>query len=382
MRKRICILLPVLVVIGLAVGCGEDEASKPSITRLYVSDACGVAPLQVDFRGDAAGGEPLSEPSGSNNWLKFTWDFGDGTVIDNGTSIAYHQYDAAGEYLATLTAEDDAGERASRSIVIDVREDSLTIAGFSRVGDTVTDVVKTCEPVTFEITADACDFDPVNDTTDRYVHRWSLFRIVPPGPEELSADTVLTATFREPRPVHFFDPDDIFEQLITLQIEDPVRSITREDSFTVTVIESEGADLSLSASWILTDPEADGTLYQREVQDSIEILTVSFVLTNDGPETAYLLETQGRLDGFAGLTHQGGEADHGSYHHDGDVADTWQWSVDELAPGTSAQLDITFMLEQPNVGDEFEFTATTAPYACDPDDDDLAVTAVLEYVEP
>ena len=152
MRKHICILLPVFVVIGLAVGCGDDEASKPVVTRLHVSEACGVAPLLVDFRGDAAGGEPLSDPSGTNNWLKFTWDFGDGTVIDNGTSIAYHQYDSAGVYTATLFAEDDAGERSSRSVVIDVRADSLAISAFSRVGDLVVDVVKTCEPVTFDIT--------------------------------------------------------------------------------------------------------------------------------------------------------------------------------------------------------------------------------------
>lgn len=381
MRKRICILLPVFVVIGLAVGCDDDEASKPSVTRLYVSEACGVAPLMVDFRGDAAGGEPLSEPSGSNNWLRFSWDFGDGTVIENGTSIAYHQYDSAGVYTATLVAEDDAGERSSRSVVVDVRSDSLAISAFSRVGDMVVDVVKTCEPVVFDITVDACDFDPVNDNTDRYVHRWSVYQIIPASGAD-DPDTVLTATHRAPKPVHFFTDEDTTGHLIALHLEDPVRSITRKASFNLNVEPSGGADLFLAANWLLTDPEADGAIFERPLPTYPDTMTVSFVLTNDGPEIAYRLDTEGRLDTFNRIQPLGGQVDLGTYTYNDDAARSWHWSIDELAPGASAQLDITFMLEQANAGTDYDFTASMEPYGCDPDDDDVAVTAVVEIVNP
>ncbi|MEZ4387708.1 MAG: PKD domain-containing protein [Candidatus Krumholzibacteriia bacterium] len=213
MRKHVSILLPVLLVIGLVLGCGEDVA-KPQITRLSASETCGVAPLRVDFRGDATGGAPLADPTGTNNWLKFTWDFGDGTVIENGTSIAYHEYAAPGTYLATLTAEDDGGDRASRSLMVDVRADSLVVEAYSEVAGVLTSDVKTCEPVTFAITADACDFDPVRDSYERYVYRWTAGGV----------------TYRDPSPVLTFSDADVGPQAVTLVLEDPVRSITRYDT--------------------------------------------------------------------------------------------------------------------------------------------------------
>lgn len=363
MRTRICILLPVLLVIGLAIGCGDDP-SKPTITRLYASETCGVAPLRVDFRGDAAGGEPLSDPSGSNNWLKFTWDFGDGTVIDDGTSIAYHEYDEPGEYVATIVAEDDAGERASRSIAIEVKADSLAIAAFSRVGDNITDAARTCEPVTFFITAEACDFDPVNDSTDRYVHRWQT----------------AGSSYRSAEPVHFYTTDDIGEQMVTLRLEDPVRSVTRTDTISVAVTESDGADLSLQANWLLTSDGVATELFERDIPAFPDTLTVSYVLTNDGPETAYRIEVLGSLDGNNRIAHVSGSASLGSYVFDGNDEDTWTWYLELIAAGGTAQLDITFILEQGSIGNTYEFAAAMSPYACDPDDDDLTVAPLLEII--
>ena len=114
MRRIVGILVPVVLVIGLLPGCSEDDA-KPQITRLYASEGCGVAPLRVEFRGDASAGAPLDDPTGSNNWLSFTWNFGDGTVLSDATSVAYHEYQEPGTYTVTLTAEDNDGEKASRT---------------------------------------------------------------------------------------------------------------------------------------------------------------------------------------------------------------------------------------------------------------------------
>ena len=107
-------------------------------------------------------------------------------------------------------------------------------------------------------------------------------------------------------------------------------------------------------------------------------MTVSFVLTNDGPEVAYRLESQGQLDTFNRIQILDDQVDLGSFTYTNAALRSWHWSIDELAPGASAQLDFTFMLEQANVGRSFDFTASMEPYGCDPDDDDLSVTAVVQ----
>ena len=73
MRKLSLTLLMAALTIIVMIGCGTEDP-KPSITRLYASATCGVAPLRVDFRADATGGANLPEPTGGNNWLRMRWD--------------------------------------------------------------------------------------------------------------------------------------------------------------------------------------------------------------------------------------------------------------------------------------------------------------------
>lgn len=367
MRKRVSFLLPVLVVIGLVFGCGEDPA-KPTIRRLTASEVCGVAPLRVDFRGDASGGEALSDPSGSNNWLKFTWDFGDGTVIDNATSIAYHEYPDSGTYTVTLTAEDDSGEKAHDSIIIEVKQDSLVIDAFAHIAGTIVDQVETCEPIWFGITAEACGFDPVSDSYERFVHRWYT-----------RGDTL-----NHPSPEVLYGQEDVGDQTIVLVLEDPVRSITRVDTVAINVQESGGADLALTADWSLTPGGVDSSTFDRVAPSFPDTLTISYFVTNRGPANAYYLEVQGELDGFVRILHIGHEANLGSYVFDGDEEDTWTWLIDAVDADQIARLDITFVLEQSAIPRSYYFDAALAPYSCDytadDDDGDLDAAATLNII--
>jgi uncharacterized repeat protein (TIGR01451 family) len=362
MRRIVGILIPVVLAIGLLPGCSEDDA-KPQITRLYASEGCGVAPLRVEFRGDASAGAPLDDPTGSNNWLSFTWNFGDGTVLSDATSVAYHEYQEPGTYTVTLTAEDNDGEKASRTTLIEVKSDSLFMEAFSLVDEQPATAVGTCAPIQFGITAESCDFDPVEDSYERFVFRWHLTDIV----------------YSEPFPVHYFQPTDLGEQEVRVIVEDPTRSITRVDTVTVDVTESGGADLSIDANWLLSPDGPDAPHFDRAIETIPELLTYTIEVVNDGPDPAYNLEATGELDASGRIVFDSHVTSLGSFAYvQEDKA--WTWLIAEIPASTTATLDITFVIEQAFVGSDFDFTGALAPYACDPDDDDLDVTATLEII--
>lgn len=362
MRRIVGISFVLVVGLSLVFGC-SDDAAKPRITQLHTSESCGVAPLRVDFRGDATAGEPLDEPTGSNNWLEFTWDFGDGTVINDGTAVAYHEYVAPGTYTVTLTAKDKNGDQASRSAMIVVRDDSLTVDAFALLNDEPATTVPTCAPLDMGITAESCDFDPVVDSYERFVFAWE----------------VAGASYSEPFPVHFFDDSQIGEQQVTLRLQDPARSITRLDTIPVTVVASEGADLSLGTDWLLSPQGTEDATLLRDVPAFNDTLTYTIRLRNDGPDIAYQVEVLGEIDGNNRVFFASEVAATGSFAYDEDDKE-WVWLVAQVAAGEETTLDVTFFLEQGLPGDDYEFPAAITPYACDPDGDDLDVLPILELV--
>lgn len=163
------ILIPAALLVLLAVAGCNDE-SKPAITRMFVSPACGVAPLQVEAYGIASGGNESGSATGGNNNLEFSWNFGDGTTAS--TTVAYHTYGVPGEYTVTLRVEDPDGESAVRTLPVVVVADSLRVEATS----SATGPVTTADPVTFDYRAGTCgvDADSESDRASYLTQRWVM----------------------------------------------------------------------------------------------------------------------------------------------------------------------------------------------------------------
>jgi hypothetical protein len=184
----------------LASGCKED--TKPRITRIYLTPACGVAPVEVMAAAYASGGDESGDPLGGNNNLEMNWQFGDGAT--GATSVAYHTYDAAGTYNVVVTATDPAGETASAAVPMLVLADSLVVdvtTNYPGGAATTNDIVR------FDLSAISCDLDfpAVPGDSVKVALRWEMndseqhvytgtspdFRFTEPG----TYNVELTATY-------------------------------------------------------------------------------------------------------------------------------------------------------------------------------------------
>lgn len=168
--KRLMSLLAALLVLTAFAGC-KDE-TEPEITRINVSQDCGVVPLSVEVYGAASGGDESGDPTGGVNNLEYRWDFGDGTAA---TSIAYHEYATPGDYTITLTVTDPAGKTAKDEVMVSAIADSLTMSA-TMTPDTGIDVTT---PVTFNFRAGSCAVDP--DLDDDYVKLAPTWRVTDPA---------------------------------------------------------------------------------------------------------------------------------------------------------------------------------------------------------
>ncbi|MEN8005677.1 MAG: PKD domain-containing protein [Candidatus Krumholzibacteriota bacterium] len=152
--KRACMLLvPVLMILAVVTGCSDDE-SLPTFTRVRVSPSCGVVPMDVEGYAILSGGNETGDPLGGNNNLEVKWAFGDGGT--GNTSIAYHTYQAPGNYTVTVTGSDPDGQTTSATYPVTVLPDSLVI----EAGSNFPDGACTClDTVRFNIVAESCDID-------------------------------------------------------------------------------------------------------------------------------------------------------------------------------------------------------------------------------
>ena len=362
LRKLGLLLLLSALTLVVMVGCGTEDP-KPSVTRLYASATCGVAPLRVDFRADATGGTSLPEPTGGNNWLRMQWDFGDGTVIQDGTSVAFHEYAVPDTYTVIVTVEDDNGDRAERSQAIVVQADSLGIQAYALLNDQPATEVEACRPLQLGIFAETCGFDPIDGNYERFVFLWD------------AGGTVYTGT----HPQHSFSSDDVGTQEITVMIEDPTRSITRTDALYVDVLPSPGANVSLAADWLKSPQGTASDVLDRDVAAWPDTLTYTVRLNNAGPGDAYDLSVVGDLDGNNRVLFHDSDSATGDFTYDaGDKQ--WTWHVAEMASGEEVTLDVTFYVEIASANNTRRFPSELQPYACDPDTTDRWTTATLNIV--
>ena len=94
---------------------GEDPGTDTTPTVSATANiTTGVAPLEIEFTGLAAGG---------NGALTYEWDFGDG---ETSTQISpNHSYGAAGTFSAKFKATDEDGDFAAATVTINVGTESL-----------------------------------------------------------------------------------------------------------------------------------------------------------------------------------------------------------------------------------------------------------------
>lgn len=213
MKPMLLILLSVTLLASLFVAGCSDDPSLPAFTRVYVTPQCGVAPLQIDGRAMATGGDETGDPTGGNNNLEIAWNFGDGN--SGQTSLAYHTFDMPGEYTVQVTATDPDGNSTSTSLPVTVLADTLNISAFSNFPSgnlAVTDTVR------FAFLAQACDIDPlVPSDYVKMAYHWTI-----EGQSSYGLN-----------PIHSFSAPgdhDVF-----LAVTYPALAVTRHDTLSFTV---------------------------------------------------------------------------------------------------------------------------------------------------
>lgn len=358
-KLGVILFLAGLAAVMVAAGCGTDD-SKPVVTRLYASEACGVAPLSVEFRADASGGAP-GDPTGGNSFLKMNWNFGDGSPVTSGSSIAYHSYADPDTYLVTVTAEDDDGNVSapvSRPVV--VLADSLAVSGFATfVGEPVS-AVSPCQPIVYSIRAHACDFEPDTGFYERFLYTWTFNQ---------AGGTVIS---HDARPVHRFTPGTLGPVEVQLLLEDPGRSITRRITVPVDVLEAQGTDVVLTGDWLNDGETISPTLMYPATSDTVT-LTLALQLGCAGPDPAFGLRVRGRLFvdpnvdiGISGYTApQGDEFVYSAVDSVGVTVRTFDWSVSQLDAGETHEVRLRVFMPYVQFNVFYDSYYAVESYACD-----------------
>lgn len=219
MRRALLLLVPATWLVLLVVsGCSDDE-SHPRISRIDVSPLCGVAPMAVECRATATGGNESGDPTGGNNNLEITWDFNDGGPTSS-TSVAYHTFENPGVYQVMAQATDPDGQTTTISQEVVVFADSLTVEASSNF-DELSRFVTVCDTINFDVWAESCDVDPDNEEHYRTLfYKWRIMD---------GTDTV----FLNRQPSYTFAEPGNYD--IILAVTFPELAITRWDTLNFTV---------------------------------------------------------------------------------------------------------------------------------------------------
>ncbi len=221
MKRALLLLLPAVLLVLLSIAGCNDE-TNPQISRIRVYPACGVVPLQVDALAIATGGNESGDPTGGNNNLEITWNFGDGG--GGNTSLAYHTFNIPGDYNVIATAKDPDGKTTSATQLVRVMADTLAIeattdfpAGIATVNDTVH----------FDLRALSCDVNPdVEDDYRNLIFNWGMddsFFVYTPDDT-----TQYEYTFTTRRPQFQFSTPGTYEVVVSVTY--PALATTRHDT--------------------------------------------------------------------------------------------------------------------------------------------------------
>ncbi len=87
------------------------------------------SPTKPHENEDAFFDASASEASSGHSITSYLWSFGDGRT-DSGAQVR-HSYDAAGDYVVTLTVKDDLGRASSKALPLTVQAGSVPVANFT-----------------------------------------------------------------------------------------------------------------------------------------------------------------------------------------------------------------------------------------------------------
>ena len=179
--------------------------------------------MTTTFQATAQGGD---QP------LKYTWDFGDGTVIPNSDqSTISHPYTANGNYTVTLNVTDADGSPSNPA----VKQDYITVfdSAFPRVQFTPDSSVTGIEP--FTVT-----FTEFSDASPDSITNWLWY---------FDDDTQLAYTAKQNTIVHTYNATNPSQAYTTSLTVTKSGGLTAEKSITVTVVDGKpAADFSISAN--------------------------------------------------------------------------------------------------------------------------------------
>ena len=260
--KRACILLvPALLLMALATGCEEDDHSMPKFTRLTVTPACGVAPMEVEGYAVLSGGNESGDPMGANNNLEILWSFGDGGT--GSTTRDFHTYHTPGEYTVTVKGTDPDGKTTTASFPVVVFPDSLVL----EAGSDFPDGVCTCaDTVRFNLVTESCDIDypaVLGDSVKLEIN-WDM------GDAENTTYDIATPEFR------FFNPGVYDVEVVVFY---PAWAVARRQTLTFNVTAAPPA-IVMSPESIDFGESNVGTPLQRDLaitNNSCEDLVISAV---------------------------------------------------------------------------------------------------------
>ena len=120
--------------VTLTVQDDQGNWSAPASFIVTVNNTLPVARFRVDRAQGGAGRTFVFDGSGTSDIddpvenLSYRWDFGDGATAE-GINVS-HTYSVVGGYQVTLTVEDGAGGRASRSATVQVSGETAREAGW------------------------------------------------------------------------------------------------------------------------------------------------------------------------------------------------------------------------------------------------------------
>lgn len=226
-----------ITVAGLGLlaqaGCSEDTA--PRISKFSATPSCGILEdvaqpgggtdryMQVQFFGRASGGNELSDPTGANSPLEWTWDFGDGATAKNVVQPV-HQYRSAGTYVVNVSVKDDDGDEDSASLSIIVGDaysdlDVLTVTASASPPELVT--VGGVQRYQVQFDGDLGSSCAINGAYNYYTWSWDFG-------DDSSVQHVGS-------PTHLYPATSGISYDAVVTVTDNALEVTRQDTVTISI---------------------------------------------------------------------------------------------------------------------------------------------------